>query len=500
MQALGFASLLLLANYQYLAFRSGNARMHSSASLAAIAGANILSVAVIALLTTLVFAGLKRIQHWPVWELLLAAILPPLVLARNTSLIDWPPHPYRVFLRIPGIESWQWPPSPGRIFTLALSWLALLLLLRMRARPTYNRVLRFGGVALSGFGIFGILATIQLVRAAVWSPPAAILRNEPNSESQHRLVWIVFDELSHRQTFEHRATDLWLPHFDDLRNGSTLYTNVLDAGYRTETVMPSLLIGKPVIDIDSSTSDQTEIKLAASKWQPLDPDRTLFAEAQRAGWRTGIAGWWNPYCRWSAGAVSICYWTNWDPFGTPMSRTAGIGTNTLSALRSLFDRTKEERLPIQGRRATYDDLYRHAILLLKNENLDFIFLHLPVPHPPGFYNRHTGTFTETYGSSYLDNLALADKTLGDFLAVLKASPRWSKTTLVVNGDHSWRINIWRKTAGWTAEDAAASAGYFDPRPALLIHRPFQKVPSTFPGPFPLLRLHDEIVSVLQQPS
>ena len=61
-----------------------------------------------------------------------------------------------------------------------------------------------------------------------------------------------------------------------------------------------------------------------------------------------------------------------------------------------------------------------------------------------------------------------DRVLGHYMAVLKASPRWKDTTVVVEGDHSWRIDLWDWLPAWTDEDDAASRGVFDPRPVLLV--------------------------------
>ncbi len=76
---------------------------------------------------------------------------------------------------------------------------------------------------------------------AAWETTAQPPRQHP------LLVWIVFDELSYDQVFEHRARDLNLPNFDALRSQSTLFTHTQPAGYHTVEVLPSLLTGK-IID------------------------------------------------------------------------------------------------------------------------------------------------------------------------------------------------------------------------------------------------------------
>ncbi len=100
------------------------------------------------------------------------------------------------------------------------------------------------------------------------------------------------------------------------------------------------------------------------------------------------------------------------------------------------------------------------------------------------------------GSSYLDNLALADKTLGRIMAQLEQSPRWKDTTVIVQGDHSWRVMLWDGLPAWTDEDDQAARGGFDPRPALLIHNAGQTQPGTDGDARSLLFVHEALEDVL----
>ena len=57
--------------------------------------------------------------------------------------------------------------------------------------------------------------------------------------------------------------------------------------------------------------------------------------------------------------------------------------------------------------------------LIGDQEIDLCFVHLPLPHPPGHYNRKTGRIG--MGGSYIDNLALSDRILGQMLAEIAAS-------------------------------------------------------------------------------
>ena len=85
------------------------------------------------------------------------------------------------------------------------------------------------------------------------------------------------------------------------------------------------------------------------------------------------------------------------------------------------------------------------------------------------------------------------------LAILELQPRWGATTLIVQGDHSWRTGMWRPVPGWSAEDERASdGGKWDPRPVLLIHAPGQQSANTVTAPTSLMVVHDFVDAQIQR--
>jgi hypothetical protein len=89
-----------------------------------------------------------------------------------------------------------------------------------------------------------------------------------------------------------------------------------------------------------------------------------------------------------------------------------------------------------------------------------------------------------------------------FNKFLVASPRWTDTSVLICGDHSWRISLWRgqqtrRLEGWTSEDEIAShGGVFDPRPVLMVHEAGQTTPATVSQTVPLVRVHDILDSLI----
>jgi hypothetical protein len=122
---------------------------------------------------------------------------------------------------------------------------------------------------------------------------------------------------------------------------------------------------------------------------------------------------------------------------------------------------------------------------------------MPIPHPNGLYNRHTQSFI-TRRPSYLDNLALCDLYLAHVRQKLERLGAWDKTTLVLMGDHSWRVQLlWAHFPAWTAEEQIASDGaQFDDRPAYIVKLPHQTTPAQIEFPFAASRTRELLDNLL----
>jgi membrane-anchored protein YejM (alkaline phosphatase superfamily) len=136
-----------------------------------------------------------------------------------------------------------------------------------------------------------------------------------------------------------------------------------------------------------------------------------------------------------------------------------------------------------------------AHALIENGQIRFVFLHLPIPHPPGIYDRQRHMLRP--GGTYLDNLVLADDSLGALLQEIDATPSAGQTTVIVSSDHSWRIPMWRHSTDWSGEEERASGGRFDERPVLLIHFPGQKSGNDMNAALPEMLEHDMIADMLR---
>lgn len=485
-QAWGFASILLLPNYVDMTSAAGDARMRFPTPLTKIALAHLTDMVIVAVVFGLAMEGLRRLKRWRTIRWILMGLMPIFLLARNLNVF-----PFDV--------------EPSAVVRLSLIWVAVLLVLVRQFTPAAHRIRRFGSSLLAGFAIFATIIAGQLVRAAVWRPGpqafAAPIAEQPANKP--RLVWILFDELSYQYVFGDRDPSLKMPNFDRLRNESTLYTDVTPIAYRTTHAVPSLMLGREVTDVEYTQRNEYRVRTTdAPRWQPFDADASLIGRAKHQGVTTSIVGWYVAYCPIFAKVATECYWSNDDAQDRgPTWLDASFAENVWFPLRILVEQFLLPRQAVkddadrnaEGHIASVRDVSQHALDTLAASRADIIYLHLPVPHPPGFWNRHTGQYA--VGGSYLDSLDYSDRLLGELLDEMEKQPRWAATTLIVQGDHSWRTEMWRPLPGWSAEDARlAGARGWDPRPALLIHAPDQHSPQTVAAPTSLMFVHEKVAA------
>ena len=301
---------------------------------------------------------------------------------------------------------------------LWLGWpvalLALLAFLAINLRATttlrvFRRVRPRLALALTFLALPELLLFLQLVwygyAARDLNPPfhAAASQTTDQTATQPRILWIILDELSYDQVFAHRYPGLLLPNFDRLATQSVLFSNAVPTAEYTRRALPSMLTGLPLRRTQPSASGR-ELYMTNSKTGKrtlLDPQDTVFADAQRAGLQTAVAGWYEPYCRLLPGVLNRCFWTYSDELPAGLSDKGTTLQHTVEPFLH-FLRLSFRPAGIGPVMPTYGalDVSRHRAdylsLLAASDNLltagqpGLILIHMPIPHPWGFYDRRTG--------------------------------------------------------------------------------------------------------------
>lgn len=320
------------------------------------------------------------------------------------------------------------------------------------------------------------------------------------------MLWIIFDELDQRLTFPERPDTVKLPEFDRLRGQSIYACNAYPPAGATLLSVPALITGKLISKARPVSADELEITFAgtreAVKWsnQP-----NVFSKARKAGHNTAVVGWYHPYGRVIGGSLNAysCYPLRMsvDEMKMPVPERMISQLALLPGSIPMVHRIPIMRdRKLKQERQDYIMIYRNVLEDAKNAvtgpDPGLVLVHWPVPHPPGIYNRFKKEFVSDCESSYLDNLELADRSLGELRSAMESAGLWENAIVLVTSDHWWRINLWKPLPAWTREDELASANGMDQRIPFLLKLAGQKEPINYDPAFNTIVTHDLFLALL----
>jgi hypothetical protein len=502
--ALGPAVLVCFAQVHPLIAPSHLPIYHFAGSAAPIFLTAIVNVAIVWVLLTalLLLARKPGILQVAVWSGLVL-MLPWLLMTEGRIVGEWKFAPWC---------------SAILFFVPLAAWIAVVCFWRQSFFPVFSRVYHAARIVFGFAALSAMVFMVQLFwcfwQARALNLPRPLRLQQPGvvgnaSTTKPRVIWILLDELSYQQVYERRFPGLDLPAFDSVARQATVFTHVIPAGVYTRMVLPALLTGDTVDNVRAS-ADGSQLSLHnpdTNQWRPFDPQQTIFQDADDRGYRTAVAGWYNPYCRILPGVLDQCVWIsgnssfvgleNVKPDASlPSDVVASWQGTVASALDTLHKNSAPPPMD-WNHIADYRDLLAAGDRLLADPSLGFLLLHMPIPHPGGIYDRRTGAFG-TPGTSYIDNLALADRYLDHVHRLLEQRGDWDSATIVIMGDHSWRTKLlWDGSPGWTAEDEAASnGGQFDDRPAYIVKLPHQTQTARIDSPFAAVRTRALLQQIL----
>lgn len=314
------------------------------------------------------------------------------------------------------------------------------------------------------------------VRKGGLSASAPLLPVRPG---QPRVVWIVFDEMDWRYVFPQRPSSLQMPEMDRLRAQSIYAKNTFQSGLETAEAMMSFLAGRQVFTFEATGKSSLRLLFLdqpqRADW-PGPPN--LFSQARQAGFNTAVVGWFLPYCRLFHQDLNNCYW---EPMDTHVQDSQpSLATSTSSQLRNLSPLEVRQR-HLQRYLAMQEEARRMAA----DPNLGLVVLHLAVPHEPPIYRRDKEELTlfNFHPDWYFDNLALADRALGDLRREMERAGLWDQSTVIVTSDHPLR---WDALLDET-----------DPRVPFLVKLAGQKQGIVYQEPLHSLIAHDLTLAVLR---
>ena len=295
----------------------------------------------------------------------------------------------------------------------------------------------------------------------------------PNPARPRRVLWIVFDELDFNLSFLNRPANVELPEFDRLRRESLFAENAHPPADDTLLSIPALITGRLVTK--SVPRNPNELMLtfedeSASVGWSTQPN--VFSKARAMGLNTGLVGWYHPYCRIIGNDLTDCSWETTTMLFFADARTGDFVSHSEKAsLASCMKQVAKGLLfpwlarivfPIDYGTvwrshsiSEFENIHHRAMQMAVDSNLSFVFLHYPIPHPPGIYDPHSNSLTTSHDAGYANNLLLADRVLEELRQRMTAAGEWERTTLVITSDHHLRSERL-----WNADELLLEPGAF----------------------------------------
>ena len=377
----------------------------------------------------------------------------------------------------------RWTEGIGRPWPLALALLMLAASLGW-PRPTL-RVIRGLALIASPLAVLtlghALWMFLEVAAGPVWRrvDPTPLNGSPP---SLRRVVWLVLEELDQRILFEARPTGLELPEIDRLRQESLYADAARPPAGRPEVSMPALITGRPVVAVAPASPNDLELTFRDGKTARWSTYPNVFSQARAMGYETAVIGWLLPYPRVLGASLGAADWRSSDAHEQTRADTLG------QALRNQWGSLVP---PVHVRRVfsqTVAELGDLAIRTAADGRFGLVLLHIPLPRPPGIYDRATGRLTTRNftgaGGGYLDNLALADVLIADLRRAIERGRLGDRTWLVVSG------------AGWWRE-AERYDGHMDHRVPFLLRPPDGGRATHVDAPFNTLATHDLVLAILR---
>jgi len=304
-------------------------------------------------------------------------------------------------------------------------------------------------------------------------PPAPLL--PARGPRAPRFIWVIFDELDQRLVFERRPSYLELPELDRLRAESVSANHAVETATFTAIALPSLISGQIFTNAQAVDANTLEV-IPQGSTKPVDwrSEPNVFTRARQLGVNAAMAGWHHPYCRVLGDQLVDCFALPSFHSTTALAEEARAARDGMwktvawlfqRQLVNLGDMFRVGDEPASGRlhdaelqrgqQQQYFQIRDHAYRDAADPRIDLLLVHIPAPHPLPIYNRREGNFDldghPDKPLDYFDNVALADRTLGELRRAIEQAGLSDRTSLLVTADHGLRPGAWIGRVGWTEE-------------------------------------------------
>lgn len=261
----------------------------------------------------------------------------------------------------------------------------------------------------------------------------------PTSESQvqaskQKVILMIYDALDYHNLFISKNT-AGLPHLTQFKNQSMFASQALSPSNCTLNSIPSYLMGKTVVKAKAIDAHNAQVLLKGanefSSFNGFMPN--FFQKIKQQGTHISVVGWHFPYCKLFGNFIDQCTSLN--------SGLVSYGSNSNDFLKKISEQFQSLN-PLYRRMYTVSNFlkFNHQVSTsLQNSNIDFLYIHWPLPHNPIIYDGQKDEISPLIFSNNNNlNLRLLDKTLATHLNLIKEN-NWKNAIIIITADHGWGI-------------------------------------------------------------
>ena len=368
----------------------------------------------------------------------------------------------------------------------------------------------------------GMHSEIEPRAAYLQRPSLPLLPPRPGSFEKRsgnrpapRVIWLLFDEFDQRLAFDQRQTGVELPELDRLRSESFESAHALQTAGWTMLAVPSMLSGEIFEHSESADASTLLVQPAGSpslvSWRDQP---NIFRKARELGANAVVVGWHHPYCRVLGDSLTRCFdeigsmttdalarelYASEQGFWKSVGLTFGARWESVVGIFHPTGYPVEHSLDAYMQAHQQQEYFRirdRAYQQAADPRIDFLYVHFPAPHLFAIYDAKRKDFTLSDKTTYFDNLALVDRTVGELRRTLEQAGLWESTSILITADHGLRYELWHGGLNWTPQfDRLLEAGQ-SPTVPFILKLGGETKPAVYEPPFSNVVAGDLSLAVL----
>ncbi len=331
-----------------------------------------------------------------------------------------------------------------------------------------------------------------------------------------RVLWLLFDEFDQRLAFDFRQPGVQLPELDRLRAESFVATHAVQTAGWTMLAVPSLLSGHIYGHAESADASTLLVQPAGSETMVSWRDQpNIFRRARELGVNTALVGWHHPYCRVLGDSLTRCFdqvggtatdiltretFADQNGLAKSLAMAVALRWKSLASLFAPSSHPSEHALDHYMQARQQQEYFRirdRAYQQAADPRVDFLYVHFPTPHLFAIYDRQRREFTLSDKTTYFDNLALVDRTVGELRRTLEEAGLWDSTTILITADHGLRYSLWHGGMNWTAQFDRLLEGGQSPTVPFIVKFGGTSKPAVYDSTFSSVVEGDLLLAVLR---